>query len=67
MLLLRLLDPIPSDSQGTSIDKPPLHLVDRTALRSRIIALPQDAFFLPNGNTIHANLDPYGLASAGEC
>jgi ABC-type multidrug transport system fused ATPase/permease subunit len=66
MLLLRLLDPIPLDSQFISIDKLPLHLVDRTALRSRIIALPQDAFFLPDGNTIRTNLDSYGLASADE-
>jgi ABC-type multidrug transport system fused ATPase/permease subunit len=67
MLLLRLLDPIESDAQGLSIDDLPLHLVNRTALRSRIIALPQDAFFLPEGNTVRANLDPYGLTSTAEC
>jgi ABC-type multidrug transport system fused ATPase/permease subunit len=67
MLLLRLLDPVPADTQGISIDNLPLHLLDRTALRSRIIALPQDAFFLPEGNTVRANLDPYALASAAEC
>jgi ABC-type multidrug transport system fused ATPase/permease subunit len=36
-------------------------------LRSRIIAIPQDAFFLPDGNSYRANLDPYGTASTAEC
>ncbi|EPE07201.1 abc transporter [Ophiostoma piceae UAMH 11346] len=58
LLLLRLLNPL----RGSSIviDGIPLASVDRIALRERIIAVPQDAVFLPDGTTFRQNLDPFG-------
>jgi ATP-binding cassette subfamily C (CFTR/MRP) protein 1 len=41
--------------------------IDHNILRSRIIAISQDTFFLPDGNSYRANLDPYENASAAEC
>jgi ABC-type multidrug transport system fused ATPase/permease subunit len=65
--LLRLLDPLPSEDQIITIDGIPLQSIDRNALRSRIIALPQDTFFLPGSKTYRANLDLYDNASVTEC
>ncbi|CAI6089328.1 unnamed protein product [Clonostachys chloroleuca] len=67
LLLLRLLDPLPSDNQTITIDGVPLSKVDRDTVRSRIIAIPQDTFSLPEGTSWHANLDPYAVASLDEC
>jgi len=67
LLLLRLLDPLPSTSQNITIDSIPLHKIDRATLRQRIIAVPQDAVFLPDGTSIKTNLDPFGVASDDEC
>lgn len=81
LLLLRLLDPvtssttplgpIPASSSSTSsaltIDSLPLTAIDRATLRRRIIAVPQDAVFLPDGTSFRANLDPYGAAGAADC
>jgi ABC-type multidrug transport system fused ATPase/permease subunit len=36
-------------------------------VRSRIIAIPQDTFLLPEGTSWHVNLDPYAVASLDEC
>ncbi|KFY80283.1 hypothetical protein V499_00837 [Pseudogymnoascus sp. VKM F-103] len=65
--LLKLLDPLPSSPGTAFIDSTPLHLVSRPALRTRIIAVPQDAVFLPDGSTFKANLDPVGVSTASEC
>lgn len=66
-LLLRLLDPLPScstdDDASILIDETPLRLVDRTALRERVLAIPQEVVFLPDGTSFRANLDPSGAAS----
>ncbi|CAG9936469.1 unnamed protein product, partial [Clonostachys rosea f. rosea IK726] len=67
LLLLRLLDPLPSDDQTITIDGLPLSKVDRDTVRSRIIAIPQDTFLLPEGTSWHVNLDPYAVASLDEC
>ncbi|KAB5582941.1 ABC transporter [Coniochaeta sp. 2T2.1] len=75
LLLLRLLDPLPSSSSypqpfsgGTmTIDSLPLSQIDRTALRRRIIAVPQDAVFLPDGTSFRSNLDPYAVSSDADC
>ncbi|KAF2175191.1 P-loop containing nucleoside triphosphate hydrolase protein [Zopfia rhizophila CBS 207.26] len=67
LLLLRLLDPLPSCSQNMSIDGLPLHRIDRATLRKRIIAVPQDAVFLPDSSTVKANLDPFNAASEDDC
>jgi ABC-type multidrug transport system fused ATPase/permease subunit len=67
LLLLRLLDPLPSEDQSMTIDGLSLSAINRAVLRSRILALPQDPFFLPDGNSFQANLDPYGGATEAEC
>jgi len=67
LLLLRLLDPLPSHDHSITIDGIPLYQIDRNTLRSRIIALPQDTFFLPDGSTYLANVDPQSLSSPAEC
>lgn len=64
LLLLRLLDPC---SGRVRIDGVPLDGVDRNALRQRLVALPQDAVFLPEDSSFRANLDPLGAADEGEC
>ncbi|KAK3685219.1 P-loop containing nucleoside triphosphate hydrolase protein [Podospora appendiculata] len=67
LLLLRLLDPLPSSAQGITIDDIPLHKIDRATLRQRIIAVPQDPVFLPDGTSYQVNLDPFMTSSAAEC
>ncbi|KAF6809553.1 ABC multidrug transporter [Colletotrichum sojae] len=67
LLLLRLLDPLSTCSQNMSIDDVPFHRIDRSTLRRRIIAVPQDAVFLPDGTTVKSNLDPFNAASDAEC
>lgn len=66
-LLLKLLDPLTETSQRTMIDNVPLHRIDRPALRQRILAVPQEAVFLPDGSTFKANLDPFGVSTPEEC
>jgi ABC-type multidrug transport system fused ATPase/permease subunit len=36
-------------------------------LRQRIIAVPQEAVFLPDGSTFRANLDPTNISTPAEC
>ncbi|KAF2429831.1 ABC transporter [Tothia fuscella] len=67
LLLMRFLDPLPPTCQRMVIDDIPLHIIHRGTLRSRLIAMPQDPFFLPDGSTFMANLDPYDKASVEEC
>lgn len=66
LLLLRLLDPLPTCSENIIIDSTPLHKVFRSTLRQRVIAVPQDAVFLPDGSSFRANLDPLGTCPAAE-
>ncbi|KAI1733387.1 ABC transporter [Xylaria scruposa] len=67
LLLLALLDPAVNCAQNLSIDGIPIHRINRAELRKRIIAVPQDPVFLPAGNTIKANLDPFDAASDEDC
>ncbi|KAK2008949.1 ABC transporter [Colletotrichum eremochloae] len=67
LLLLRLLDPVSTCSQNIEIDGVPFHRINRSTLRRRIIAVPQDAVFLPDGSTIKSNIDPFEAASDAEC
>ncbi|KAL2075027.1 hypothetical protein VTL71DRAFT_8807 [Oculimacula yallundae] len=67
LLLLRLLDPLSSCSQNITIDEVPLHQIDRSILRERIIAIPQDPVFLPDGTSFMSNLDPFHKSTAEEC
>jgi ABC-type multidrug transport system fused ATPase/permease subunit len=66
-LLLKLLDPISSTAVNTTIDDVPLHRIDRQTLRQRIIAVPQEAVFLPDGSTVQNNLDPSDMSTPEEC
>ncbi|KAK7416712.1 hypothetical protein QQX98_005038 [Neonectria punicea] len=67
LLLLRLLDPLPTNepSSGITIDGLPLEKIHRDVLRRRIIAVSQDSIFLPScsGSTLRSNLDPFREAS----
>ncbi|KAL7904487.1 ABC transporter [Trichoderma velutinum] len=67
LLLLRLLDPLPSCSANMTIDGLPLHTMNRDILRQRLIAVPQEAVFLPDGTSWKANLDPFHIASDADC
>lgn len=67
-LLLKLLDPVPETAEDAiTIDQTPLRRINRAALRERIIAVPQEAVFLPDGSTVQANLDPSGVCTSEEC
>ncbi|KAF9694299.1 hypothetical protein EKO04_007720 [Ascochyta lentis] len=66
-LLLKLLDPISATAENVVIDDIPLHRIDRSTLRQRIIAVPQEAVFLPDGSTFRNNLDVSGHATLEEC
>lgn len=66
-LLLKLFNPLPETAGNLKIDDVPLHQLNRQALRERIIAVPQDAVFLPDGCTFQTNLDPLGVSTATEC
>lgn len=50
-----------------SIDDQPLDKVDRVVLRERVISVPQDPVFLPDGSSFLSNLDPSHEASQQEC
>ncbi|ETS77081.1 hypothetical protein PFICI_10955 [Pestalotiopsis fici W106-1] len=64
-LLLKLLDSVPETAdEAIIIDQTPLRRVDRGALRQRLIAVPQEAVFLPDGSTFRRNLDPSDSAAS---
>lgn len=67
MLLLRLLEPLTLTNHSISMDSLPLHLIHRFTLRSRLIAIPQTPFFLPDSSSFRTNLDPYDSAEEAEC
>jgi ATP-binding cassette subfamily C (CFTR/MRP) protein 1 len=50
-----------------TIDSLPLDKIDRTTLRRRIIAVPQDAVFLPDGTSFRENLDPFNVSTDTDC
>ncbi|KAI1816169.1 putative ABC multidrug transporter [Poronia punctata] len=66
-LLLKLLDPIQGSDGKVFIDNTPLHQISRSILRQRIIAVPQEAVFLPDGSSFRANLDPTNSSALEEC
>ncbi|KAF3042348.1 hypothetical protein E8E12_004191 [Didymella heteroderae] len=67
LFLLRLLDPIPTPGLSFTVDNIDILTVNRTALRSRIIAVPQECVFLPDGSTIKSNIDPTETIPDTEC
>ncbi|KAI1340793.1 ATPase-like protein [Xylariaceae sp. FL0016] len=66
-LLLKLLNPLPSCIDRITIDDLPLHKIDRDVLRERIIAVPQEPVFLPDGTPYMVNLDPFGTSTKDVC
>ncbi|TGO61642.1 hypothetical protein BOTNAR_0126g00140 [Botryotinia narcissicola] len=66
-LLLKLLDPTHETAANAIIDNIPLRNINREALRQRIIAVPQEAVFLPDGTTFQTNLDPSHISTPAEC
>ncbi|KAF3807197.1 ABC transporter FUM19 [Colletotrichum gloeosporioides] len=67
LLLLRLLDPLPSCFGDIFIDGLSLYTIDRATLRQRVIAVPQDPVFFPDGVSFRINLDPFAIATDEEC
>ncbi|KAJ5951885.1 uncharacterized protein N7479_010298 [Penicillium vulpinum] len=67
LLLLRLLDPLASCTGELTIDDVSLLTIDRSTLRRRIIAVPQDSTLFPDGTSFRKNLDPFDTANEEEC
>ncbi|KAK6222583.1 abc transporter [Colletotrichum tabaci] len=67
MLLLGLLDPTSERVGKVAIDDVYLDQLSRDDLRNRLIVMPQDPVFLPNGTSVRRNLDPTGRASDCIC
>ncbi|CAH0027538.1 unnamed protein product [Clonostachys rhizophaga] len=68
-LILRMIDPLTAHGPqlpSMAIDGTHLGNINRTVLRERIIALSQDAVFLPEGSSFKANIDPWNDASREE-
>ncbi|KAI1141429.1 ABC multidrug transporter [Hypoxylon sp. FL0543] len=65
-LLLKLLDPVDDTPDNVYMDNMSLRRVNRVALRQRLIAIPQDVVFLPDGTTFQENLDPFKVSNASE-
>lgn len=66
-LFLKLLDPLAETAGNTIIDGITLNRIDRCALRQRIIAVPQEAVFLPDGSSYKDNLDPFNVSTPEDC
>ncbi|KAF2804997.1 uncharacterized protein BDZ99DRAFT_397241 [Mytilinidion resinicola] len=66
-LLLKLLDPLSETAGNAIIDNTELRRIHRPALRQRIIAVPQEAVFLPDSTTFQTNLDPSDVSAPEEC
>ncbi|KAK4069531.1 uncharacterized protein Triagg1_6955 [Trichoderma aggressivum f. europaeum] len=67
LLLLRLFDPLAGSADGITIDGIPLRRVKRSSLRERVIAVPQDSVFFPDGHSFKTNLDPSNLSTESDC
>jgi ABC-type multidrug transport system fused ATPase/permease subunit len=67
-LLLKLLDPLPGTAEkAVVVSDLPLQRINRSALRQHIIAVPQEAVFLPDGTSFQTNLDPSEVCTPEEC
>ncbi|KAH6692586.1 canalicular multispecific organic anion transporter 1, partial [Plectosphaerella plurivora] len=67
LLLMRLLEPLEECRGRIEIDGLALHCIDRTELRQRILAIPQDTVFLPAGTSVKENLDNSNVSTDVEC
>jgi ABC-type multidrug transport system fused ATPase/permease subunit len=66
-IFLKLLNPTPETAANILIDNIPLYKVDRSTLRQRILAVPQEAVFLSDGTSFQVNLDPLHVSNDLEC
>ena len=66
-MLLRLLDPTVDADHSIRIDGIPIGRVNRDVLRQRLITIPQDPSFLPEGHTVKENVDLFDEATDEEC
>lgn len=62
-----MLEPLPSSSYTLSVDGLSLDTIDRATLRERLIVIPQEPMFLPDGTSFMTSLDPFGTALESEC
>ncbi|KAJ6780041.1 hypothetical protein PWT90_01213 [Aphanocladium album] len=67
LMLLRLLDPFPAADLKLAIDGLSLTEISRQVLRERVIAVPQEPVFFPNGTSFSINLDPRLESTEEEC
>ena len=44
-----------------------LHKINHSTLRDRLITIPQEPSFLPDGTSFYSNIDPYSLSDGQEC
>ncbi|KAK3311928.1 ABC transporter [Apodospora peruviana] len=66
LLLLRMLDPLPSSSKNILVDGVRLHSISRAAVRNSVIAMSQDPVFLPGEISLKGQLDPFNVSTAAE-
>lgn len=66
-LLLKLLDPTSVTADRIVVDNISLCSINRLVLRQRIIAVPQEAVFLPDGSSYMTNLGPSNSSTVAEC
>ncbi|KAK3386815.1 ABC transporter [Podospora didyma] len=67
LLLLRMLEPLPPNTNNILVDGVGLHSIARGDVRDRIIAMPQDPVFLPGKLSVKQQLDPSGACTEAEC
>lgn len=69
LVLLRLLDPVPSCRHNVMIDDIRLSFVNRQLLRERVIAVPQEPVFLSDSDGTYSfrdNLEVFGASPSDE-
>lgn len=64
---MKLLEPVSDTPDNVFIDGVSLSKLERQTLRMRLLAVPQDCVFLPDGTTVQENLDPFDSATVTEC
>lgn len=66
LVLLRLLDPVPSEKSSVTIDGMDLTSLNRQTIRDRLISIPQDSFIIEH-LTWQENLQPSKTSNIEEC
>ncbi|KAK2052704.1 P-loop containing nucleoside triphosphate hydrolase protein [Colletotrichum caudatum] len=67
LVVLGMLDPLRRCASVVRIDGVATTDCDPALIRERVIAMPQDTVFLPDGATVRENLDPLDCTSAQDC